>query len=146
MNALLLLVLEEGLGCLRIGSRNESVPRCPKSRLPSYFALRDEALKKWNYFIANKLVYIHKSVKVDEDSFIFIPEDNLRVNQWLEVRTAGFGRERKSNFCATIQHLLVGKHDTEAGELNVRKLRMKRNMSMLVDVPQLIQSPQVTEF
>lgn len=121
---------------------------CQLSHLPGYFSLREEARKSWEYCISDKLVHSEKIFYSSFESLRFISEENVDFSRcWIELHFV-LKRDRYIHYAAVIEFFdreTSGFRDIQFEE-PVCDCTMRGNVPMLVDVPKLIESPEVCGF
>jgi hypothetical protein len=117
------------------------------SALPSYWQLRKEAIESWDYFVADKLVYFPKVTHSEvKSSFLVSEREDGPATRWIESHFTLSGKG-KSHFCAII-HDLNESMGSPFGR-NGFKLHpdgIDKQMAVLLDVPQGLQSPEMGFF
>jgi len=117
----------------------------PTTGLPWYFDLRDESRKGWEHFRTDELVYVAEVLERNMYASIFVPKENLGAKVWIEAHQV-FSGERDGHYCAIIE-LLVGARNPRWNLANYARLRrVNRNIPVLIEIPQEVETPQVVGF
>jgi hypothetical protein len=109
--------------------------------LPSYFSLREEARKSWDYFITDKLIYAKQLIDSEDNPFLFISEVNLYREPWIEGHFV-FGGKWKSHY-VFIAEGIPGRDWNAVRDGQINMNGMPSQIPVLVDVPQLIEPPEM---
>ena len=115
--------------------------------LPSYFYLLEESRKSWHHFITDKFIHVVEVLAADDNPFAVASELNIYAHPWLEINVwLGGGRKSHNVFrhTALVEHInfrLQG--EGESRQIDIPDGGIERNMSVLVDIPQLVKSPQI---
>jgi hypothetical protein len=116
--------------------------------LPSCFSLLNESRKFWNELVADELVYVEQFFDSQHQTLPLVSKVKSYPRLWLELHILTNGPQGKNQYTAIIEFIspdrlgVLGKF----GEVNVNKSRVKRKMPMLVNIPKMIELPQIGQF
>ena len=115
--------------------------------LPWYFQLREEAVKTWDYFLTDKLVYVSEVIDVESNPLIIVSKTDIYPDPWIELHFI-LESQRDSHFCAIIECLRLNEWSRSRGngEHIAGYGGMKCDVPMLVHVPQFVEFPQMSAF
>lgn len=119
--------------------------------LPWYFSLREEARKSWEHRISDKIVHLDKVFVSEYEAFTRLVDFKLNFDIWVEVHLFLNG-ERKAHYCLIVDLLSIERdrvHTVDPAEIKfpaVRNLSEACDMSVLVNIPELVQSPEMSGF
>jgi hypothetical protein len=111
------------------------------SALMNCYSVLEEAVKSWEYVIANKVVYFEQLAVGNDDPFIAISKFNAHLERWIELNLTLSG-ERKAQYHAVLRPARNGRHVGWKSDVRFVLSRMKRNPSVFIDVPEPVQAPQ----
>src|SRR5882724_2114551 len=111
------------------------------SMLPYPYRIREESRKTWEHGESNEIVHFGEPFDAEGDTFISFVDHELRSTVWIELHFVLVGQS-DSHYCAIIDLLMPDLPDSVRLKLPFRKDAVGSNVSMLLDVPQLIQLPQ----
>jgi hypothetical protein len=107
--------------------------------------LREEARKSRDYFTPNRLVYCSTVFNVDHDFFLLVSKEDFRFRHWLELNIRLVG-EIENELRMVIELFNPERFCARDIKVELGNCGMKRDVSMLVDVPERIQNPKVFSF
>jgi hypothetical protein len=111
-----------------------------------YVELREEAVKFWEHFESNELVYAHEIVKSLSDAGGIVPSEGyLDGRFWIEVNLVLKGKW-DSVYKAIINRLSVDIKEIETSDYSSHGSSMSGNSSMLIQITDLVQPPQRVTF
>jgi hypothetical protein len=121
------------------------MPKCVQKNhtypLPTKFWLREELPKHPDYSIADIRLYLH-DVRIMDDHTIFnASEFNIHGGSWIGLHLFLAG-ERVAHLCAIIELKDFGLSYPSRNE-HLRNCRLKGHKPVLIDVPELVESPQM---
>lgn len=110
--------------------------------LPKCYKTLEEALKSWHYFVSDRVVYVDKLFVGNDDPFACVSELNVDLHRWLEL-DVWFGTEVKTDLTAVICPIGDRRHLGGMAQLELDPGRLKRNATVLVDIPEPMESPEL---
>ena len=119
--------------------------------LPWYFSLREEARKGWEHRLIDKFIHVDEVFISKYNAFTRIVDFKLNFDIWIEMHLF-FEGERKAHYCL-IADLLSTEwnafHLFDSAEIelpSIGNFPEPSEVPVLVDIPELIQSPEMGRF
>lgn len=111
--------------------------------MPYYFSLREEARKSWKYCVSDKLIHFSEVIDAGVDTYFSLIDRELSSTVWIELNFSFIG-QRNCNYCAVVDLLAADRFNSCGLKLPFRKDAVRGDVSMLFDVPQRVQLPQIS--
>lgn len=103
--------------------------------------LGEEARKGWNYFVTDSLVYSSEILNGYANPFFLISKEHFGLRHWLELDVSFVG-DIENHLQVVIEFLDLERFGARGFEIILGDRRMKRDVSMFVDIPERVQNPK----
>jgi hypothetical protein len=111
--------------------------------MPDFFGLLQEARKTWNYFLTDRLVY--SSEMLDGDHDVAFTKKDVEFRHWIELHIRLVGHCKK-DLCMILEFIDPERIGSFCCEAKFGDGLAKRDVTMLVDIPQHVQDPEEVQM
>lgn len=111
--------------------------------LPDPYRIREESRKVWEYCESNEIVHLGEVIEAKLETFVSVVDCQLSSTVWIELNFVLVG-QRDSYYRAIIDLLRPDLLDSGQAELPLGNYAVSSDMPMLLNVPQLVEPPQMS--